>query len=264
MSIRSLTQRATATVFALVLLTACADVNGGDFNIDGGNWWPPWPWPNQAAVVVDKPFFDEVLVEGHSRIRLDGENGAIAITGQPDARSVRVTAELRVGSDTEEDALEGLDQLGVVVTDLADEVSIRTLQPHDNAGRQYVVNYTITIPNDLDVVVDQVNGGVTVADVESSVDVDVTNGDVDGTVTLPPNGEIRFSTGNGNLDLRIPTSTSATFEAFVDIGSITRENLDLKDVVRTNQSLTGILGDGAGVIRLETTIGNVHVTGFDR
>jgi hypothetical protein len=248
--------------FVLALLTACADVNGGDLNIGGVNW-PPWPWPNQAAVVVDKPFFEEVLVAGHSRIRLDGQNGTISITGQPDANSVRVTAELRVGSDSEEDALEGLDQLGVVVTDLADEVFVRTQQPHDSKGRQYVVDYTITIPSDLDVVVDQVNGRVTVADVESSVDVDLAKGDVDGTVTLPPNDEIRFSTGNGNLSLSIPTSTSATFEAFVDIGFITHENLDMKDVVRTNQSLTGILGDGAGVIHLETTIGNVHVTGFD-
>jgi hypothetical protein len=97
-----------------------------------------------------------------------------------------------------------------------------------------------------------------------NVDVELVNGSVDGTVTLPAHGEIRFASGNGDLDLRIPASTSATFAAFVNnSGSISRENLDLTDVVQTNRSLTGILGDGAGAIELETTNGHVHVAGFD-
>jgi len=259
MSSRSLLQLGAAMTFALVLLAACGDVNGGDFNVTAGNW--PWPFTNKLRFLAHKDFFEEVVVDGHSRIHLDAVNGAIAITGQPGATSVRVTAKLQVASDMEADAAQGLTQLAVLVTDQAGEVSVRTQQPADNMGRQYVVNYTVTLPSDLAVVVDQVNGRVAVAGLENSVDVEVTKGDVHGTVTLPLNGEVQFSTVKGNLDLRVPTSTSATFAAFVDNGTITWDNLDLQDVVQTNRSLTGILGDGAGVIELETTNGNVHVAG---
>ncbi len=208
--------------------------------------------------------------------------GEIAITGQPGATSVTVTAEMQVGSNVSQlDAETGLNQLGVLVADGSDEIFVQTLQPKNMDGRKYVVNYTINVPSDLAVDLTQVNGHVTVLDIESSLFVEVANGNVylsdifgvatvsvdngkvDGTVTLPPGGEIMISTGIGDIDLRIPTSTSADLSALVGFGAITWDNLDLLNAVHTNESLTGTLGDGTGLIDLDTRNGNIDVTGFD-
>ncbi len=272
----------TGMIAALALLAACGGVSGGNFtiNTNPGEW--PWFWPEKAKFIANGDFSENVPVAGHSRIRLDAVNGEIVITGQPGAASVMVTAELQVGSNASLlDAETGLNQLGVLVAEGSDEIFVQTKQPINTGGRQYVVNYTITVPSHLAVDVTQVNGHVTVLDIESSLFVEVGNGNaylsdifgfatvriengsVDGTVALPPGGEIMLSTVNGDIDLRIPASTSAELSALVGIGSITWYNLDFTNAVQTSQSLTGTLGDGTGLIDLETRNGNIDVTGFD-
>jgi hypothetical protein len=271
---------ALLTVCALALLTACGDVSGPSFTVNTGDW--PWFWPDKATYIVDGDYSENVPIAGHSRIHLDAVNGEITITGQQGATSVTVTAELQVGSNVSRlDAETGLNQLGVLVADRSDEIFVQTLQPKNMDGRKYFVNYTITVPSDLAVDLYQVNGHVTVLDIDSSLFVEVENGNVNlsdifgfatvsvdsgrvyGTVTLPPGGEIMLSTVNGDIDLRIPTSTSADLSARVGIGAITWDNLDLLNAVHMTQSLTGTLGDGTGLIDLDTRNGNIDVTGFD-
>ena len=261
MSTKTVIQYAVGVTFALVVLTACTgDVNVGSPNSGGGGNWS-WSSP---PFIDKKNFSREVQVENHMRMRLDAVNGELTITGQPDATSVMVSAELRVGShESWEDAETRLEQLEVLVTDLSDEILVQTQQPDNTQGRQYVVDYTITVPSNLEVDVNQVNGGIHVEDTANSVFVKAMNGSIDSTVSLPLHGEISLSMLNGDIDLRLPTSTSAELSAFVDNGSITWDNLNLPDAVHTTQSLTGTLGGGAGVIWLETTNGNIDVIGFD-
>ena len=274
----------TGMIVALALLAACGGVSGGTYTINAGDWTGKWPWfwPDKAKFIIDGSFSESVPVAGHGRIRLDAVNGEIVIKGQPGATSVMVTAELLVGSNVSRlDAETCLTQLGVLVAEGSDEIFVQTLQPKTLDGRQYVVNYTITVPSDLAVDVTQVNGHVTVLSIESSLFVDVANGNVylsdifgdatvsvengsvDGTVTLPPGGEIILSTVNGDIDLRIPASTAAELSALAGFGAVTWDNLDLLNAVHTNNSLTGTLGDGTGFIDLETRNGNIDVTGFN-
>jgi hypothetical protein len=244
MSTRTIIQYAAGMALALAVLTACSggDVNVGSPNVNGVRNWP-WPWPSNAPFIARRVVDREVQIEDHIRMSLEAMNGEIVIIGQPDAMSVIVTEELRVGSHVNQaDADDGLDQLEVLVTDSSDEILVQTQQPEDTQGRQYVVNYTITVPSDLEVDVHQVNGSIVVEDMANSVLVKVVN---------------------GHIDLRIPTSTSAELSAFVDNGTITWDNLDLVDVVHTNHALTGTLGSGAGVIWLETTNGSIDMIGVD-
>ncbi len=282
MNARTRKMLAAGMAVALALLTACGGGGGPNFtiNTNTGTW--PWFWPDRASFIVDGHVSENVPVAGHSRIRLDAENGKITVTGQPGATSVTVDAELIVGSNTSrQDAEAGLTQLRVRVTDMSDEIVVQTLQPTALDGRRYVVNYRITVPIDLAVDATQVNGHVTVSDIESSLFVEVANGNVrfsdifgaatvsvddgsiNGTVTLPLSGEIMLSTFNGDIDLRIPTSTSAKLSALVEFGAITWDHLDLLNAVQTSRSLTGTLGDGTGLIDLDTRNGNIRVVGFD-
>ena len=268
----------TGMIVALALLTGCGGGGVGNMTLNSGNW--PWFWPDKTAFIVNRDFSESMPVADHSRIRLDAVNGEIVITGQPGATSVTVTAELRVGSNVSRlDAETGLNQLGVLVADRSGEIFVQTLQPNNTGGRQYVANYTITVPRDLAVDATQVNGHVTVENIQSSLFVDavngnvyldisggatvqVANGSVNGTVTMPPGGEIKISTVNGDIDLRIPMSTSTELFALTGSGAITWDNLDLLNAVHTNKSLAGTLGDGAGLIDLDTWNGNIALTGI--
>jgi len=250
-----------ATIAVLTLLASCG---GGEvtYTINGGDW--PWFWPDKPGFVVEKSFSKTVPVAGQGRIRLDAANGEITILGQPGAASVTVSAKIRVGSNVSRaDAEDGLDRVEARAEALPGEILVQTLQPGTLDGRQYLVDYTILVPDDLAVEVAQVNGHVTVEDLGNSLLVTVDNGSVYGTVTLPPGGEITLWVGIGDLDLRIPTSTSAELSARVGLGAITWDNLDFTNLIQTSRSLTGTLGAGTGLVDLDTGNGNIVVTGFD-
>ncbi|HEU5361602.1 MAG TPA: hypothetical protein VFU42_10645, partial [Candidatus Deferrimicrobiaceae bacterium] len=159
-------------IVALALLAACGGGGVGNMTIHTGSWpgeWP-WFWPEKATFIADGDFSETVPVAGHHRIRLDAVNGEIVVTGQPGATSVTVTAELVVGSNVSlPDAEKGLNQLRVLVEDGSNEIVVQTLQPTNLDGRRYVVNYWITVPSDLAVDATQVNGHVTVEDIEGSL-----------------------------------------------------------------------------------------------
>ena len=286
MSTLSFFKYVSGMVFALILLIGCG--GGGDINFNVGNnkginnlEIRPWPWQTNADFFVQKTFSQNVTIEGHTNLWVDGENGEVEIIGQPGGNSVQVNAIARVGSSTFLDAQTGLNLLEVSLTSANNEIAIQTTQPGNPGSRQYIVDYTITVPSDLAVSVSLVNGHVTVNDIGNSIYIVVENGNVDfadiygdatasvdngdivGTAILPPGGEVVLSTVNGDIELDIPKSTSAGIFALVSSGAIRWDNLDLKNVISTNKSLQGILGDGTGLIDLETTNGYIDVIGFN-
>ncbi len=243
-------------------MISCGD---GDINIDfSGINFPPARNTNFKA---EEPFSEEVEIGNRSQVRLQGVSGEITITGISGANSVMITGIKRVGSDSTQDAEEHLQELEVNVQSLANEIFIETIQPQDTGGRRYLVDYTITLPKDLeiqlanvngivildaidnDVTVNNVNGNVTLMEIVGSAFVNLVNGVIESEVTLPLNGTIDLNTVNGNINLAIPANTSAGFSAAVTIGSISVSNLVLQNEVRTSTSLSGTLGNGQGTIK---------------
>lgn len=230
--------------------------------------------------VAKESFSFTVAVEDHARLRLEGVNGNITVTGKSDSDSVLITGEKRVGSESIEDAQEHLQVLEVKVQDLGDEVFVKTIQPEKTYGRNYSVDYNVTLPRNLQVFadnvngtvivnsldnaawVDNVNGQVTLNGIFGSAGVTLINGQIEGEITLPSGGAIGMSVVNGNIGLNIPTATSAEFSASVTNGTISFYNLYLQNQVSAPDSLTGRLGDGQGIILLITVNGNISVSGF--
>lgn len=276
---QSITRYISGIIFLLALLTACGGGGGINFTFEGNNW--PWPWKTNADYFAGKTFQQDVMVSDHMSLHLDGINGEVHITGQPNAGSVTITAEARVGAATFIEAQTGLKQLEVSIKDINGEITIQTVQPDNTSSRQYIVDYTLSIPSDLAVSVSLTNGHITVSDMEKSIyvilgnghvhlagisgdaSVNVDNGDINGSMFLTAQSEIVISTVNGNIDLSIPTSASAELFLLVDNGTINWGNLDLINAQYTNQSLQGILGQGSGLIDLETVNGNIELRGLD-
>ncbi len=257
-------RRMLAILVLPLVFIACED------DLTGGNM-------NQTA---PEPFSFAIEATGASVLELDAKNGEITITGVSADDSVRVEGVREVRSNSIEDAEARLDDLEVVWRVVGDTVIIETEQPEDTEGRTYQVEYNITLPRNFEVVVVSANAAIAIGSIDNSVSVlvgngvvdldgvqgdvfiDVGNGEVLGTLTLPTDGTLQVQIGNGLIDLGIPTSTSAEFLATVGNGTISISNLTLQNQQSTNTSLSGRLGAGDGEIRLTVGNGIITVTGF--
>lgn len=253
------------------LLTGCvADVVVGvDDDVDwGGN-----------RVEVTATFSQEVPVGSQAGLRFVGINGSIEIQGQPDYDRVRVNAVRRVRSKNRADALDHLSCLQVRVSSNENHVLVETVQPKHSSGREYQVDYVVTVPEDFwaevinangsvllkdleaDVWVQNANGNVSLRNVAGSSWVSLGNGEIDAQVYLPRAGQLVHSVGNGGVSLTVQPQVSATFGAQVGNGSITLTGLTLSQQVAGTHSLSGILGAGSGAIALSVGNGWIQARG---
>ena len=226
------------------------------------------------------PFEFTIDVTGQTKLRLDSINGNVEIRGSSNSNSVVVTGERRVESESASDAAEYLEKLEVRVTEGSHEIEVRTVQPDNNHGRNLVVDYTITMPSRLEVVARNVNGNISVEAIENDVrvtnvngiidlagiigsaEVDLVNGQISAEVSLPAGGEIDMETVTGQIQLDIPSTTSADFSARLTNGVISVTNLEVQNDVQELRSRRGRLGNGDGNISLSTFLGNISIRGF--
>jgi DUF4097 and DUF4098 domain-containing protein YvlB len=234
-------------LLALILASGCGGSSSGF--VDNRPW-------------AEEPFSFNEPVGTQTALQLQGVSGTIEVTGTPGATSIAITGVKRVQANTLEDATAHLAQLNVEVGSSANEVLVQTVQPKFSAGRNYIVNYTISLPQDIDCSIISVNGQILADAIHGSVFLALVNGQITASVTLPSAGEIDMSLVNGNIDLRIPQTTSAEFSATNAIGSITLTNLSLSNETVTPGSRTGTLGSGDGTISLDAGNGTIAVQGI--
>lgn len=247
---------------------------------------------------ASEDFSYSVDVADRSRFRLSGINGSVEITGVPGISTVDIWGERKVESESVSDAETHLPLLNVQIREASNEVYVKTEQPRETHGRNYLVYYHCHVPEDWEVITSNVNGGITLASITGDVEivstngevsVDSTSGDVDviltngnlllweilgnieavmtngnmtGRIELPESGRCEIGVTNGLIDLSIPVLTSAEFDATVVNGSISMSNLTLENISSTPTSLSGRLGSGNGIIVLSTVNGVIYVRGY--
>ena len=264
------------SMIVLILLTSIILILRS-YGVDGGN--------SEVSITefeANEPFSFEEQVVNQSQFKLDGIGGDIIIIGIPGADSVTIAGIKRVQAGSTEDAEEHLQLLQVDVQAFANEMRVKTIKPADTAERIYNVDYTITLPDDLkieidniggfitldsmanDVIVKNLAGNVTLVNILGSVWIDLLAGSIEGEVTLPLNGTINLKTLTGDINLEIPVNTSAEFSARIFLNrSISVSNLALQNEVITSTSWAGTLGSGNGMISLEAEVsGNINVSGL--
>jgi hypothetical protein len=179
-----------------------------------------------------------------------------------------------------QDAENHLDDLSVVPDSSESEARVRTEQPISSGGRDYIVDYTITLPDTFLVAAGGVNGkldlqslegGVIVGyanvtingtDLEGDTRMAIANGTIQTAVTLWPGGQVAISAANADIRLMVPVDTSARVQASTANGTIAVQNLTLSDEVRTDTSLTGTLGAGDGSINISIANGSIVLEGL--
>jgi DUF4097 and DUF4098 domain-containing protein YvlB len=196
-----------------------------------------------------------------SRLRLEGINGTITVTGSSESASVTISGEKRVGSESAADAQAHLSRLEVRVEERGNEISVRTIQPSESHGRNYVVDYEIALPDGMTVAIANINGDVDLDGLAGDTRTDLVNGQIDARVSVPMAGTVELSTVNGTIDVSVPVDTSAHLTANVVNGTIGVHNLTVHDEVSSRTSLQGTLGSGQGNIRLSAVNGSIDVEG---
>lgn len=227
-----------------------------------------------------KQFYNRLDVDGQTGLRVEAVSGTVTVKGIAGSDSVVVKGIMRVRAPSQADADARIEGLSVVVKSVQEEISAETNQPSDTEGRSYEVDYDITIPAAMAVLISSVNGTITITDVTSELTVastnggvvldgfvgdatiSVVNGTVVGDVTLPLGGVLTIGIVNGGAGIEIPTETSADFTARVVNGSISTSNLTFTDLETTPTMITGVLGEGDGVIDISVTNGTILVTGI--
>jgi len=235
---------ATSILLIAVGLAACGDV-----------------FPSDRKVVSEEFSFEQE-VANQTRLVLEAINGTISIAGVAGADVVTVDGTREVHAETLDEAQQGILEVQVDVEEFAEEIVVRTIQPQDNQRRNFVVNYEISLPRNLAVLVTSANGNIDATNTDGSVSVQLSNGNVGASVALPPSGSVDITIANGNTDLFIPVNTSAAFSAAVGNGSIEIFNLELQNLVRTSKTAMGVLGEGNGAITLQTGNGRITASGF--
>ncbi|HKJ46176.1 MAG TPA: hypothetical protein VJ991_10145 [Balneolales bacterium] len=230
--------------------------------------------------IATAEFSYEVNITNQQRLILNGINGPIQIDGRPGISKVTIIGERRVGSETMTDAEDHLQELEVKVEDGNDQIVVQTIQPDQTRGRLYEVNYIIAVPDSMNIYVTDINGNIVISDMADTTMAQNINGEIEltnltgnsyasvnnGTITSsinpPINGLLIQYIINGTINLVIPTSTSAEFEATNYNGSINLNNLNLQNPTQTNIALTGTLGAGEGSIVLGIVSGTINLTGY--
>ena len=191
-----------------------------------------------------KSFLHTVDLNSQTSLKVEGINGVVNIESVSGTNQVTISGEKIVSADTYQDANSHLKDIEIEIDELTDELLVKTLQPESSNGRSYAVDYTIKVPDHLNVIVRSVNGEIT------------------GKITLPLNGTVDMRLQNGIVALEIPQNTSSEFSANLVNGIISVHDLTLQDEVSTIKSVHGTLGDGHGQIFLKTTNGKIDAFGY--
>jgi DUF4097 and DUF4098 domain-containing protein YvlB len=208
-------------------------------------------------------------------LSVDGrENGGVTVHGWNQGQ-IRVLAMVQTQAETDADA--SAIAKNVAITTSAGSIGARG-PDRNNRHESWSVSYEIWAPSNTNLSLVAMNGGISVDNVESQMDLETMNGgltltDVDGNVrgtttnggvTVNLSGDrwrgtgLDLKTTNGGVRINVPSNYSAMLEAGTVNGG-----LDLVFPITVQgtvgRRLTTQLGAGGATIRAITTNGGVSV-----
>ena len=238
-----------------------------------------------SAATLEETFDRTFDARPGTTFTLENTNGHITVRSWDQAR-VRVHAEKRVESRDADVAKKAFAALKIEPSVTSDGVHITTHYPrHDEGVFDWLagtnvsmsVSYEVTVPRNMNVDLDNTNGGIDVSDIRGSMHVSNTNGhielvrcagDVDAETTnghvraelseVTPGKGIRLETTNGRITIALPRTISARVDASTTNGRI-NSDLPVTTTRIEKTSLRGSINGGGPELRLRTTNGSIDI-----
>jgi hypothetical protein len=215
------------------------------------------------------------------RLEIGNVNGKIDVR-RGEGNTVEVAATKIAHGPSKESAKEALDRITITEEASASLVKIQTkLQRGDGgmfSGGNLQVQYTVTVPAQLEVHVTTINGGVEVSglegrvvaeatnggvrgrDLAGSVEASTTNGGVEIDLAQVSEAGVKLETTNGGIKLRLPADAKASITARIVNGGIDTEGLSIQSSGEASKRrLDGNLNGGGPRIQLEGTNGGIQI-----
>lgn len=223
---------------------------------------------------------------GKTKVKLENTNGSVRFSRSSDSGSITVKAykEIKVKKKF---LSTPFDEIEIKMDTISSIISISTefnKSGEDgifkfNIGRDQKVDYEITVPVNMDIAVENVNGNISSNDLNNDIKIDLINGEVamekysgrmecditNGSFSghIDSTRGLEINTINGSVSLFLNNYMNANVRAETVHGKITDENLNFMDIIKEKGMFKGKLGsrDSNTDIRIETVNGKIKLFG---
>jgi len=221
---------------------------------------------------VSRDFHQTLTLGAGQSVRIEHKFGSISLHAEP-GRDVKISATIRAQASSHEEAESFAQKIKIEVQQTSEGVRIKTIYPDEEKGwfhsskhSSWSVNYDIGMPSDAAITVRNSFGGVEVAGIHGTADVE--NGY--GTLTVRDAGAGRWTNAFGSIELNGAvgnatvsdnngsvqvTDVKGTLEIRNRFGSITTRNIQGAATI-TGGNGTVTLTD-TGSANITTSFGNV-------
>lgn len=228
----------------------------------------------------------QISASGKKKVKLENVTGNITVRRSSDSGSVflKASKEIKVKKKFLD---KPFDEIDIRIDTSGSLISISTEYNNNrddgffrfNIGRDRRVDYEISIPEDMDLEIENVNGVFSAKDLNNDLKIDLVNGEVDlinytGRLDCEiTNGSfsgeidstrgIDISTINGSVTLHLNNYMNANVRAETVNGRITEENLQFRIIDKEKKMFKGTLGNGDSNtdIKIETVNGKIKLIG---
>jgi len=228
----------------------------------------------------------QISASGKKKIKLENIVGNIVISRSSDSGSIFVKAskEIKVKKKYID---RPFDEIELKIDTSGNIISITSEYNNNrddgffkfNISRDRRVDYEITVPSNLEVEIENVNGDFTAKNLDNDLKIDLVNGEVDlmnytGRLDCEiTNGSfsgeidstrgIDISTINGSVTLNLNNFMNANIKAETVNGRIVEENLQFRVIDKEKKMFRGTLGnsDSNTDIKIETVNGKIKLIG---
>lgn len=240
----------------------------------GNDSWCHEGWFRSGETVCEVREID--IEENWDSINVDASpNGGIIIKGW-DKKSIHVEARIKARAGSEEEASEILSDIDINT----EHNTIKTRGPKLTGSKNsWTVSYSIMVPQNIDLKLNALNGGISIDNIHAQIDAKTLNGGIklerisgnvdarttNGGITAKLSGDrwmgegLDMHTTNGGIKLSIPEEYSAELEAGTVNGGM-KIDFPIKVKGWIKKSIKTTLGEGGAVIKARTTNGGVNIT----
>ena len=215
------------------------------------------------------------------KVVLDNTSGNIKITKNIVDSVLRIKAEATLHL-TKKEMNEGKERIKISVDSVDGVINIKSDYVKEKRFFNFridfnsEINYELSVPEGIEVSIDNTNGKTEVSEINNKVDVNLTNGNVKlihttGIVSVDvTNGKItgdldstkglNLKTTNGSVNLTLSETFSGKFRMETVNGKITKKDFDFKNVDDEKKYFKGTLGNSEVEVKIETTNGKITLT----
>ena len=240
--------------------------------------------PLEAATKTER--VDRVFsVPAGTSLSVSNVNGPVTVTSW-DRPQIRLVAEKRVRARSDSAATAALQELKIVIEHRNGTLNIYTRHPRrDSNGlidwltgnhADASVTYELTVPRNLDVDLETVNGPVRVTGVNGrlrletvngrinidqsagAIEASTVNGSIEAELTRVNAQQMSFGTVNGGVTIALPSSVQADVDVRTVNGSINSQ-LPITMSASSKRHLRGQINGGGPSLEVRTTNGGVTI-----